>query len=60
MAGNPGGPPDKWVKVHLEDSPTSTSILEALNNVGHPVTAAFTQGCEDGLFLFLGFYSQQQ
>lgn len=54
-----GGPPDKWTKVQLRDVPESDEIIAALNNSGATVTAAFTQECADGLFLFLGFYSQQ-
>lgn len=61
MPGNNGGPPDKWTKHQLPMVFTSDDILTILNTGNGstiPVTAAFTQRCEDGMFLFLGYYVQ--
>lgn len=49
-------PPDQWSKVKLDASPSSESILQQLNGQQSEVTAAFTQQCSDGLYLFLGQY----
>ena len=58
MGSLPGNPPDRWAAVQLPDQATSESILMTLNNQKSQVTAAFVQQCPDGLFLFLGFYTE--
>lgn len=55
------GPPDKWTVTKLPEPFTSADIEALVNaySTTNPTTAAFVQKCEDGTFLFQGYYSSR-
>jgi hypothetical protein len=59
------GPEDKWTKFQTSETAdanaqTSAYVLNELNTLastqGYLTSAAFSQACSDGTFVFIGYY----